>query len=286
MRRYQNLDKIISFILITVFLLNYFPLALLADSVSGNESEYIIEDGVLLTYLGEGGEVEIPSGVLEIGTGAFQNNTAVTKVIFNDELKKIGAYAFAKSGLTGNLEIPESVESIGNYAFQSCTGLTGDLEIPGNVESIGTNAFQSSTKISGITLNEGLKSIGNDAFQSCTGLTGDLEIPGSVKSIGGSAFQNCSGLNGTLTLNEGVESIQTCEYIKPQTHMVSALARNGKQVLHFHRPLSMILTMCFEIGFVLDGIKEPVFSKSADANPNKFDWYEIPPSIIVRLRKV
>ena len=80
--------------------------------------------------------------------------------------------------------------------------------------------------------------------------------------------------------------IQTCEYIKPQTHMVTALARNGKQVLHFHRPLSMILTMCFEIGFLLDGMKEPVFAKPDNINIHKFDWYEIPPSIIIRLRKV
>jgi 2-polyprenyl-3-methyl-5-hydroxy-6-metoxy-1,4-benzoquinol methylase len=80
--------------------------------------------------------------------------------------------------------------------------------------------------------------------------------------------------------------IQTFEYIKPQTHMVTALARNGKQVLHFHRPLSIILDMCFKIGFVLDGMKEPVFAKPDNANIHKFDWYEIPPSIILRLKKV
>ena len=78
--------------------------------------------------------------------------------------------------------------------------------------------------------------------------------------------------------------IQTYEYIKPKTHHVTILANNEKQALHFHRPLSMILNLCFKVGFVLDGMEEPVFEKPVHAS--EFDWYEIPPSIILRLRKV
>mgnify|MGYP000970540849 CR=1 FL=1 len=77
--------------------------------------------------------------------------------------------------------------------------------------------------------------------------------------------------------------IQTYEYIRPCMHRVSALARNSKQVIHYHRPLSIIFNMCFTAGFVLDGLEEPVFAR--DENAKEFDWYEIPPSIIVRLRK-
>lgn len=78
--------------------------------------------------------------------------------------------------------------------------------------------------------------------------------------------------------------IQTYEYIQPKEHLTTALARNKKQVLHFHRPLSMIMNLCFKIGFVLDGMEEPVFEKPKDIA--QFDWYEIPPSIIFRLRKI
>ena len=77
--------------------------------------------------------------------------------------------------------------------------------------------------------------------------------------------------------------IQTYEYIQPKEHMTTALARNGKQVFHFHRPLSTIMNICFDIGFILDGMEEPVFRKPEDAV--QFDWYEIPPSIILRMRK-
>lgn len=77
--------------------------------------------------------------------------------------------------------------------------------------------------------------------------------------------------------------IQTYEYIKPKTHEVTALARNDKRVLHFHRPLSMILNICFETGFVLDGIEEPVFEQTKESVG--FDWFDIPPSVILRLKK-
>lgn len=77
--------------------------------------------------------------------------------------------------------------------------------------------------------------------------------------------------------------IQTYEYIHPKKHEVTALARNNKRVLHFHRPLSMLLNICFEAGFTLDGIEEPVFEQTN--RPASFDWFEIPPSVILRLRK-
>ncbi len=77
--------------------------------------------------------------------------------------------------------------------------------------------------------------------------------------------------------------IQTYEYIKPKTHEVTALARNDKHVLHFHRPLSMILNICFEAGFTLDGIEEPVFEQTNASAV--FDWFDIPPSVILRLKK-
>lgn len=80
--------------------------------------------------------------------------------------------------------------------------------------------------------------------------------------------------------------IITYEYIKPYTHKTIVFANNDKQVLHYHRPLSMILDTCFGAGFVLDGMEEPVFEREDNNNAARFDWYEIPPSIIIRLKKI
>jgi len=54
----------------------------------------------------------------------------------------------------------------------------------------------------------------------------------------------------------------------------------------FHRPLSVLLKPCFRSGFVLDGLREPVFDPQVQ-NGRSFSWgnfTEIPPVLTVRLR--
>lgn len=95
-----------------------------------------------------------------------------------------------------------------------------------------------------------------------------------------SKFTEISDYTGQSSARIG---IKTYEYILPKTHESVPLVRNDKQVLHFHRPLSMLLNICFEAGFSLDGIEEPVFEKTREIVT--FDWYNIPPSVILRLKK-
>jgi len=77
--------------------------------------------------------------------------------------------------------------------------------------------------------------------------------------------------------------IQTYEYVRPEVYVLTPFPGNQKQIIQFHRPLSMILNMCFQYGFVLDGMEEPVFEKPETIT--QFGWYEIPPSIILRMKK-
>ncbi|MDF2686848.1 MAG: bioC 3, partial [Clostridia bacterium] len=78
--------------------------------------------------------------------------------------------------------------------------------------------------------------------------------------------------------------IKTYEYINPCYHEVVAFANVQKPVVHYHRPLNELFNICFTAGFVLDGLEEPTFKK--EDNQLKFDWYDIPPSIIIRIRKI
>jgi 2-polyprenyl-3-methyl-5-hydroxy-6-metoxy-1,4-benzoquinol methylase len=57
---------------------------------------------------------------------------------------------------------------------------------------------------------------------------------------------------------------------------------------YFHRPLSMLLTHCFNAGFVLDGLEEPAFHGEV-APSRTFSWVnytDIPPVLVARLRLV
>ena len=74
--------------------------------------------------------------VLAIGTGSdttgvFQGNTNMTAISFPDSLESIGKFAF--KGCTGitDIRIPSSVTFIGAYAFDNCSNLaTATLEVP------------------------------------------------------------------------------------------------------------------------------------------------------------
>ena len=76
-------------------------------------------------------------------------------------------------GLRYNLSsvvIPNSVVTIGNYAFNACKGLQS-VSLGSSVEVIGSNAFRLCSNLGSITLPGSVKSIGEYAFSSCTNLT-------------------------------------------------------------------------------------------------------------------
>lgn len=188
------------------------------------------------------GTLIIPNSVTSISTGAFcgcngideitvesENafydsrnncnaiiNTSTNELIFGSKntiipntVSSIGDYAFEDCiGLIGELTLPNSIISIGYEAFCRCRGLTGSLIIPDSVISIGHYAFFGCSGFTGsLTIGNSVISLGQDAFSLCSGLTGTLTIPNSMTSIGSGAFNGCSGLTGMLTIPDSVTSI-------------------------------------------------------------------------------
>ena len=90
-----------------------------------------------------------------------------------------------------SLTIPNSVTSIGNYAFWGCRGLTS-VTIPNSVTRIGDYAFLVSG-LTSITIPKGAK-IGSYAFASCDDLT-SVTMPGAVTFDGEFAF----GIENNIT---------------------------------------------------------------------------------------
>jgi hypothetical protein len=125
-----------------------------------------------------------------------------------NSVTSIGSYAFYGCSFTGSLTIGDSVTSIGNGAFQYCSGFTGSLTIGDSVTSIGSGAFNNCSGFTGsLTIGDSVTSIENYAFLFCSGFTGSLTIPNSVTSIGSYAFYSCSGFTGDLTIGDSVTSI-------------------------------------------------------------------------------
>ena len=131
-------------------------------------------------------------------------DTEITNLVIPNSVTSIGSYAFYYcSGLT-SITIPNSVTSIGSYAFRECTGLTS-VTIPNSVTSIEGGTFAGCSGLTSITIPNSVTSIGAEAFEGCSGLT-SITIPNSVTSIGWAAFRECSGLT-SVTIGSGVTSI-------------------------------------------------------------------------------
>ena len=155
--------------------------------------------------------VTIPDSVTSIGERAFYycssmtsinvgsgnpNYSSLNGVLFN---KDVSILIACPNGLQGEYEIPDSVTSIGDYAFYYCSGLTS-VTIPDSVKSIGFYAFSSCSRLTSVTIPDSVTSIRESMFSGCTSLT-SVTIPDSVKSIGAYAFSSCYGLTSVIIGN-------------------------------------------------------------------------------------
>ena len=177
--------------------------------------------------------VTIGDSVTKIGNEAFAGCSNLTNVTIPDSVTTIwaaafggcsslrefnGKYAsedgrclivddilnsFAPAGLT-EYTIPDSVTTIGKYAFYSCSSLTS-VTIPDSVTTIGYDAFGYCSRLTSVTIGDSVTTIGSDAFYGCSSLT-SVTIGDSVTKIGSSAFYNCSSLT-SVTIGDSVTTI-------------------------------------------------------------------------------
>jgi hypothetical protein len=108
------------------------------------------------------------------------------------------------SGTLTGIILPDSVTSIGQFAFANCNNLSGIIIIPDSVTDIGQYAFSGCGFLDNVTIGNNVTSIGDFAFANCT-LT-RVSIPDSVTNMGGGVFFNCKRLTDVI-IGNGVTSI-------------------------------------------------------------------------------
>ena len=192
-----------------------------SGQVTDGQWTYIVEiGGAAITGSTATGDVTIPSelggyAVKKLGNSGspifYGNNTSVTSVVIPDSVTSIGDYAFNYcTGLT-SVSIGNSVTSIGGEAFSACTGLTS-VVIPDSVTSIGYGAFRRCTGLTSVSIGNGVTSIGDGAFYGCAGLT-SVSIGNGVTSIGVLAFADCTGLT-SVVIPDSVTSIGSLAFVR------------------------------------------------------------------------
>ena len=92
----------------------------------------------------------------------------------------------------GHVTVPDGVEQLDGWAFESCTALVS-ITLPDGLTSIGDYVFYQCTSLASVTLPDGLTSIGREAFYRCTSLA-SITLPDGLTSIGDWAFGYCTSL--------------------------------------------------------------------------------------------
>ena len=104
--------------------------------------------------------------------------------------------------LVSSVEMPNSIDTIRNWAFSECVHLTS-IDIPNSVKYIGDAAFAGSG-LTSVVIPSSVNGFGNSVFSS-TCLT-SVEIPESMEKIPCGMFSMCFSLT-SVTLHDHVTTI-------------------------------------------------------------------------------
>jgi len=190
-----------------------------------------IEGGIEVVKLhGRCAEVRIPEEidglpVVAVGERAFSVKEELPAAEPADEMDAEIVFTAEAPAETGEGQalrrvfLPDSVRTIGAYAFHGCSALER-VSLPAHLREVSLRMFDGCASLSQITLPAGLTAIGDYAFYGCGSLE-RLRLPETVKRIGKYAFYNCRKMEeiniplATTDLNMGM--FLNCDALKYMT---------------------------------------------------------------------
>lgn len=206
-----------------------------------NVNDFVIENGVLKKYVGHGGDVVIPEGVITIGKSAFYQCDNLSSITIPHSVANIMDYAFSRCKNLTSVTMPDSDIQLGDDVFSECNALfnkdgllilngvllayaekTANIIVPEGVTCIGRKAFSYTFYPETISLPASLVSIEDSAFESCMCLQSVI-VKSSKIIFGTSVFANCKDLKKVV-----LEAIPSTEF------NLSAFPNKAKMILPPH----------------------------------------------------
>lgn len=207
-----------------------------ADIVSGGDSygiyfsptgdmvDLYTKDGEIGTqmfyFCGTLTRVILPRSTASIAPNAFEGtmleslvmpeeNAAYTTrdgVLFDHAVTQLVKYPALRGD--ADYAVPQSVSSIGDYAFEGSSNLHS-VTLPDGLASIGENAFANS-RLERAELPSSVRRIGSRAFSGCQQLA-SVVLPSSVDAMGMGVFMGCTALKSAM-LPEGATDVTQMFY--------------------------------------------------------------------------
>lgn len=190
---------------------------------------YFMRDSMAILEAVNLKEVRVKDAI--IPTYAFWNKSSLVYFTFPENITYISASAFRGTNLSGALILPDYVEEIGQYAFEStnissisfnnklerlnygafnnCSSLSSELRLPNSLKAIGDRVFFGCNFSGKLILPDNLVYIGSYAFHQAGQFSGDLIIPEKITKLESSAFGYAT-FTGKLVLNNCVSLESSC----------------------------------------------------------------------------
>lgn len=192
------MKKIISLIILLLLVLSMSACGAMSKSTPAEDFEYEMSNGeiIITGYKGTEREIYIPSKINDrpvttIGEDAFENYD-LTHVTIPDSVTTIGKYAFYECKCLVSVDFSNNLESIGSGAFKYCESLT-EIDLPDSLKEIGKGTFYGCKLLEKVNYPKAVEKVGEGAFNKCDSLT-EINFSKSLEKICEKAFCGCDSL--------------------------------------------------------------------------------------------
>ncbi len=243
-----------------------------SDANQTVDNDFIVsDDGTqLIQYIGDGGSVHIPDGIVSIDAGVFGDSTSasqsITDVTMPDTVTTLGSGVFQGCQQMQSIGLSSNLTAIPANTFRECASLES-ITIPATVTSIGSNAFYGCVSLSSVNIPAGCSSVSLDAFDECT------ELVALSVGAGNSYYSSVDGclynISGTrlLLVPKGKTSVD----ISPQATTIGQGAFTGCSYMTSLSVPSGITTIEAD-AFSGSGIATITIASSVTSIGNQSSW--------------
>jgi len=160
------------------------------------------------------GKISIPSAVTYEGRelnvvailgAAFYGCENLTAVEIPSSIETIGDQAFAQCTALKSITLPTNLQYVGNQCFSGCSTLK-NIYLPGSLtDRIGEYVLSGCNALTDVTIGEGVTLLPRGSFEQCTSLK-NVTLPSSLRTIEDNAFDTNPDIE-TLTMPQGLVSL-------------------------------------------------------------------------------